>query len=98
MNVVEHANSYTYYLEPNIKKIYAQAFYYDVDVDILRQRIKNYIYPAAYSFTNSKGKKQYTKKKWFLEALDNCGNNSELYWLCKNSIEKAAVTSVVEGV
>ena len=89
--VDEVKNSYTYYLEQKLNKIYGMWTNKDVSIEDMKRNIRNYIWDATYSYKQN-GKTMYTKKKWFLETVDEIDTKSGLYYLCRNSIKKAQQT------
>lgn len=90
--VDEMATSYTYYLEPKIGKLYAQMVRDDVSLEDMKRNVRNYVWNANYSWTSMNGQKHYTKKKWFLETLNSLETKKDVYFLCRNSINKAKET------
>ena len=89
--VDEVKNSYTYYLENKLNKIYYMSKCRDVSLEIMKKNIRNYIWDATYSYTHN-GKTMYTKKKWFLETMDEIDSKKDLFFFCQNSIRKAQQT------
>ena len=89
--VDEVKNSYTYYLEKKLNKIYGMWTNNSVSLDDMKRNIRNYIWDATYSYKVGT-KTMYTKKKWFLDTVDTIGSKKELYYLCRNSIKKAQQT------
>ena len=87
--VVSCRNTYAYYLKPNMKKRYAQAYIFNKPVEQLKSVVRSYIYPATYSYVDAGGKRQYTRKKDFIDSLNSCENNHEIYWLCYNTVKCA---------
>lgn len=84
-------NSYTFYLEPKIQKLYAMMVNEDIPLEAMKHNIKLYIEPAKYSY-QVKGQTYYTKKKWFLEEVELATTKQQLYYLCRNSVRKAKET------
>lgn len=87
-------SSYTYYLEPKMNKIYSQMINDNVSLEAMKKNIRNYIWSASYSWTSENGQKYFTKKKWFLETLGTLETKKSVYFLCKNSVNKAKETLV----
>lgn len=83
--------SYTHYLEPKLGKLYSQMTNQNVSVEDMKQNVRNYIYPARYSFKQN-GRVVYTKKKWFKEELESLETKKQVYFLCRNSVRKAQET------
>lgn len=90
--VDEMATSYAYYLEPKIGKLYAQMVRDDVSLEDMKRNVRNYVWNANYSWTSMNGQKHFTKKKWFLETLASLETKKDVYFLCRNSINKAKET------
>ena len=84
-------NAYTYYLEDKLNKIYYMSRSSVVSLDDMKRNIRSYIWDAAYSYTQS-DTTMYTKKKWFLDTMNNITNKKDLFFLCRNSIRKAQQT------
>ena len=84
-------NSYTFYLEPKLQKLYAMMTKDDISLEAMKRNIKLYIEPAKYSYTVN-GETRYTKKKWFLEEVEAATTKQQLYYLCRNSVRKAQET------
>lgn len=91
--VNEIQQSYTFYLEPNLGKLYYQMINPNISIEDMKRNVNNYIYPASYSFTKN-GQTFYTKKKWFKEELAKLETKKQIYFLCRNSVRKAKETSV----
>lgn len=85
-------SSYTYYLEPKMNKIYSQMINDNVSLEDMKKNIRNYIWSAGYYWASENGQKYFTKKKWFLETLDTLETKKSVYFLCKNSVNKAKET------
>lgn len=90
--VDEMATSYAYYLEPKIGKLYTQMVRDDVSLEDMKRNVRNYVWNANYSWTSKDGQKHFTKKKWFLETLASLETKKAVYFLCRNSINKAKET------
>jgi len=88
--------SYTHYLEPKLGKLYFQMASSSVPLENMKKNIRNYVYPARYSYSKD-GQVYYTKKKWFLDKIDNMNTKSQLYMFCRNSVRKAKETLVSSG-
>ena len=89
--VNEVKNAYTYYLEEKLNKIYGMSMNDEVSLDDMKRNIRNYVWDAAYSYKEN-GKTVFTKKKWFLDTVSNISSKKELYFLCRNSVNKARQT------
>lgn len=87
-------NSYTYYLEPNLRQIYWMSVMKQVRIDWMKKFIYNYIYDATTYYTDDYGKKVPTKKVEFLNKINNMKSKKEIYWYCRNSVNKARKTIV----
>lgn len=85
--------AYTFYLEPKLGKLYSQMTNRNVTVEDMKRNVRNYIYDARYSFT-SNGRVQFTKKHWFLDELESLETKKQVYFLCRNSVNKAKETEV----
>ena len=96
--VDEMVTSYTYWLEPKIGKLYAQMIRDDISLDDMKRNVRNYVWNANYSWTSENGQKHFTKKKWFLETLNSLETKKDVYFLCRNSINKAKETFAAQAV
>ena len=83
--------AYTHYIQPKLGKLYAQMKNESVSTEDMKRNIRNYIYPARYSFKQN-GRTIYTKKAWFLNELDNIETKQGLYFFCVNSVRRAKET------
>lgn len=92
--VNEVKNSYTYYLESKLKQIYWMSVIKQVRIDWMKKNIYNYIYNATTYYTDDCGNKVSTKKVEFLNKINNMKSKKEIYWYCKNSVNKARKTIV----
>lgn len=86
-SVAQLPNSYAYHLFVHEKDIEAM-YHMNVSLDQLKACIMTYIKPAAYSFKQN-GKTIYTKKKQFIENINNCENSYEVINYVRNTIKKA---------
>lgn len=93
--VNEVSKSYTYYLEPKLKQIYRMSVMKKVSIDTMRKNIRNYIYNATTYYTDDYGKRVPTKKVEFLDKINDMESKKEIYWYCRNSVDKARETAVI---
>lgn len=93
--VNEVSKSYTYYLEPKLKQIYRMSVMKKVSIDTMRKNIRNYIYNATTYYTDDYGKRVPTKKVEFLDKINDMESKKEIYWYCRNSVDKARATAVI---
>lgn len=91
--VDELKNAYTHYLKPNLGKIYFMSKSNKISLDRMKQTIKNYIYPATYSYVKD-DEKLYTKKKEFMDNVMSMTDKAEISKYCYNSVRKAEETEV----
>ena len=89
--VNEVSPAYTHYLEPKLGKLYVQMANPKVSLSDMKRNVRNYIYPARYSF-KSNGQVVYTKKRWFMDTLKELTLKSQVYFFCLNSVNKARET------
>lgn len=80
--------AYTHYIEPNLGKIYSMSKNNDVSLRMLKNIIKSYIKPARYSYPVG----NLTKKDWFQNELESLTTKRQVYFLCRNSVNKARQT------
>jgi len=88
LTVNEVRNAYTFYLQPNLGKIYSMAHNNKVSLEAMKNIVKSYIQPATTTYPI----KQNTKKVWFKNTIDSLESKQELYYLCRNSVNKAKDT------
>lgn len=93
--VNEVRNSYTYYLEPKLRQIYGMSVMKKVSIDMMKRNIYNYIYNATAYYTDDCGKRVPTKKAEFLNKINNMESKKEIYWYCRNSVNKARGAIVI---
>ena len=86
--VNEVKRAYTFYLEGKLGKIYSMAHNKNVSLEAMKNIVKSYTKPATYSYPI----KQHTKLKWFKETVDSITSKTQLYYLCRNSVNKARLT------
>ena len=89
--VNELKNSYAYYIEAKLNKIYAMSKLDTVSLDAMKKNVKNYVYNATYSYQEN-GQTYYTKKQEFLDNVDSMKDKSELARYCYNVVNKAKDT------
>lgn len=89
--VNEVKNAYTYYLEEKLNKIYGMSVNGQVSLLDMKKNIRNYVWNATYSYKEN-GQTMFTKKKWFLDTVDSMNSKKDLYFLCRNSVNKARQT------
>ena len=89
--VNEVKNAYTYYLEEKLNKIYGMSVNGQVSLSDMKKNIRNYVWNATYSYKEN-GQTMFTKKKWFLDTVDSMNSKKDLYFLCRNSVNKARQT------
>lgn len=89
--VNEAKTAYTYYLEEKMNKIFGMVKNDKVSLEDMKRNIRNYIWNASYSYEDN-GKTVYTKKKWFIETMNSMDNKSDLFFFCRNSVNKAKQT------
>jgi hypothetical protein len=86
--VNEVKNAYTFYLQPNLGKIYAMSKNPKVSLGAMKGIIRSYISPATYSYPEN----QLTKKAWFQDELESLETKKQVYLFCRNSVRKAKQT------
>ena len=89
--VNQNKKAYTYYLEEKLGKLYSQMVNPNVSLDNMKRNVKNYIYDATYSYKVN-GQTQLTKKKWFVDTLEDIDTKKGIYFLCLNSVRRARAT------
>ncbi len=83
--------AYTFYLEEKLNKLYSQMVNSKVSLEDMKRNVRNYIYPASYSY-QSNGRTIYTKKRWFTNTLNDLSSKQGIYFLCLNSVRRARAT------
>jgi hypothetical protein len=86
--VNEVKNAYTFYLQPKLGKIYSMSKNDNVSLDTMKNIVRSYIKPAKYSYPTG----NLTKKAWFQDELDSLTTKKQVYFLCRNSVNKAKET------
>ena len=86
--VNEVRNAYTFYLQPKLGKIYSMSKNRNVDLETMKTIVRSYIKPATYSYPT----KNLTKKDWFQKELASLETKKQVYFLCRNSVNKAKRT------
>ena len=86
--VNEVRNAYTFYLQPKLGKIYAMAHNKNVDLETMKNIVRSYIKPAKTTYPVN----NQMKKVWFKKVIDEIETKEDLYFLCRNSVNKAKRT------
>ena len=84
VDYVTYDESYCHRIEPKMK----QLCYFSFNKRFTLQAMKNKIYEIVQGATLT------DKMAWFLNTVSTCKSKKKLYYLCKNSVNKAERTIV----